>query len=58
MPGTNNLVVSDYVQKEMPGFKPFIPGGKGGTLNEAGVDAMGLLTGSVAMTSFYDRIYD
>lgn len=47
-----------YVKNAPAGYKPFLPGGSDGKLNRAGVDALGMLSGSVAMTGFYDKVYD
>lgn len=39
-------------------YASYLPGGSDGALGEAGINTLGLLTGSIAMTDFYNRIYD
>ncbi|ULQ58749.1 hypothetical protein K7I13_09315 [Brucepastera parasyntrophica] len=59
---TTSLSNSYEVTGKDAGDKPFIPGAylkeQLETMQAAGVDTMGFLTGSIAMTGFFDKVYN
>lgn len=56
--GRESVNAKNYQKTSFDGKKFFQPGGNSGKLNEAGIDAFGFVTGSIAMTSFYSGLVD